>query len=412
MEIGYTEREMERIVVTKRILGKTISQEEASNLLGVCSRQVRRIVKRYKEEGELGIKRRMMERQGKYGEIKEKILKLVRDKYEDFGPTLASEKLKELDGIAINRETLRQWMIEVGIRRLKRRKVNLHKSRMRRERFGELVQIVQIDGSHHDWFEGRAAKCCLLVFIDDATSRLIGLEFVEVETSQGYMNLIYSHLNKYGRPLAYYSDRHSIFRTTKNVDRHYEPTQVHRSLKELDIELICANTPQAKGRVERANGVLQDRLVKEMRLKGISSIESANRYVAEYIEKHNKRFSLEAANKEDAHRPCYHRPKKLRLILSRKSERRLTKTLELSYNGNKYQVENIGKGHRYQHANVQIYEHMDGTIEAYKNQEKLDIKLLKTVNKQPITVTDKREIDAILNDKLKQDKQENCTINS
>ena len=187
MEIGYTEREMERIVVTKRILGKTISQEEASNLLGVCSRQVRRIVKRYKEEGELGIKRGIVERQGKYGGIKEKILKLVRDKYEDFGPTLASEKLKELDGIAINRETLRQWMIEVGIRRLKRRKVNLHKSRMRRERFGELVQI---DGSHHDWFEGRAAKCCLLVFIDDATSRLIGLEFVEVETSQGYMNLM------------------------------------------------------------------------------------------------------------------------------------------------------------------------------------------------------------------------------
>ena len=308
MEIGYTEREMERIVVTKRILGKTISQEEASNLLGVCSRQVRRIVKRYKEEGELGIKRRMMERQGKYGEIKEKILKLVRDKYEDFGPTLASEKLKELDGIAINRETLRQWMIEVGIRRLKRRKVNLHKSRMRRERFGELVQI---DGSHHDWFEGRAAKCCLLVFIDDATSRLIGLEFVEVETSQGYMNLIYSHLSK---------------------------------------------------------------LVKEMRLKGISSIESANRYVAEYIEKHNKRFSLEAANKEDAHRPFYHRPKKLRLILSRKSERRLTKTLELSYNGHKYQVENIGKGYSYQHANVQVYEYMDGTIEAYKDQEKLDPK--------------------------------------
>ena len=389
---------MERIVVTKRIIGNTISQEGAANLLGVCSRQVRRIVKRYKEEGKLEIKRRIVKRKSKYCAIKAKILQLIRGKYEDFGPTLAAEKLKELDGISINRETLRQWMIEAGIRRLKLRKVNLHKSRMRRERFGELIQI---DGSHHDWFEGRAGKCCLLVFIDDATGRLIGLEFIEGETSQGYRNLMYAHISKYGRPLAYYSDRHSIFRTTKNVDRLYEPTQVHRSLKELDIELICANTPQAKGRVERANGVLQDRLVKEMRLRGISSIEEANRYVPEFIEKHNQRFSIEAAKKEDAHRPCYHRPEKLRLILSHKSERKLTKTLELSYKGQKYQVENVGKGHRYQHATIQVYEHIDGTIEAYKNQEKLDLKVLNTVNKQPITVTDKREIEAIINDKLK-----------
>jgi len=162
-------------------------------------------------------------------------------------------------------------MMEVGLwKGRSRQKARIHQSRDRRPRFRELVQI---DGSPHDWFESRAPKCCLLVMIDDATSRLIFMRFEESETTFGYMRCVSgSHLKRYGRPVAYYSDRHSIFKTTREqcVDRMLQDTQLHRALKDLKIDLICANSPQAKGRVERANSTLQDRLIKEMRLKGIS----------------------------------------------------------------------------------------------------------------------------------------------
>ncbi len=173
-------------------------------------------------------------------------------------PTFAAEKLNACEGLKLSKETLRQWMIAAGIwkKRTRKKAYSIHQSRERRTRFGELVQI---DGSHHDWFEGRGPKCCLLVFVDDATSRIIGLHFDKSETTLGYMHLIQQHLKHYGRPLAYYSDKHGIFKVTKKgANGKDQDTQLHRALKTLQIELICAHSSQAKGRVERNNQTLQD----------------------------------------------------------------------------------------------------------------------------------------------------------
>lgn len=177
-------------------------------------------------------------------DFKHKVLTAVRERYHDFGPTFASEKLY-LEGLQVSKETLRQWMIADGLWKGRvRKQARIHQCRERRARFGELVQI---DGSHHDWFEGRAEKCCLLVFIDDATSKILGLRFEESETTLGYMRLMKETIERYGRPLAYYNDRHSIFKTTReqNVDGIFQDTQLRRALRGLQIEDICAHSPQA-----------------------------------------------------------------------------------------------------------------------------------------------------------------------
>jgi transposase len=229
-----------------------VSQKEAGERLGLTTRQIRRLMVRVRQEGAIGIKpqRQGGNRSFKKG-FKEEVLRIVQRKYQGFGPTFASEKLFG-EGVKVNKETLRQWMMGATLWQGRPRKsVRIHQSRLRRPKFGELIQI---DGSHHDLFEGRAAKCCLLVFIDDATSKLISLLFRERETTLGYMTLVKRHVQTYGRPLAYYSDKHSIFKTTRedSIDGKYEDTQLHRALRSLQIELICAHSPQAKGRVERA----------------------------------------------------------------------------------------------------------------------------------------------------------------
>ena len=221
--------------------------------------------------------------------MRQAVLSLVRERYRDFGPTLASEKLLELHGESISREALRRWMIADGLWQSKpRRKARIHPRRPRRPGFGELVQI---DGSPHDWFEGRAEPCTLIVFIDDATSRLLALRFVPAETTQAYMETLAEYLDQHGRPVALYSDKHSIFRVN-HPQREGELTQFSRALKTLDIQSIHAHTPQAKGRVEKANQTLQDRLVKEMRLQGICDQDTANAFVPTFIRQYNARFAV------------------------------------------------------------------------------------------------------------------------
>ena len=400
MDELLTGREMEKLVIIEQVSKKLLRQRLAGMMLNLSERQVRRILKRYRIEGKEGIRRKSITRgPRKYDEERKRTIMLkVEEKYRDFGPTFTAEKLQEIDGISINKETLRQWMIETGMRKQQKRKdKKIHQSRERRPRFGELVQI---DGSHHDWFEGRRDKCCLLVFIDEATSRLLWLSFEEGESSHGYMKGVRSHILNQGKPLAYYSDRHSIFITTRKNDSSYDPTQLHNSLKELKIELICANSPQAKGRVERANCILQDRLIKELRLRNISTLEEANEYVKEFMEVHNEKFSKAANNKEDAHSSYTESEETLKRVLSHRSQRTLSKALEFSYQGDLYQVQNLGKGYRYRKAKIDIYEHEDGTIEACYKQEKLEIKQLST-NKKPMMVGDKREIDRLLAQKLR-----------
>jgi len=267
--VTMSHKELDRLHIIQESLNRHITQEQAAARIGISIRQVKRLVQRYRNEGPSGLVSR---RRGKRPnnsfstEFRATVISLLKGRYADFGPTLACEKLREIHGLCLSIETLRKWMVEEGIWRERRRKfARIYQRRMRRPSYGELIQI---DGSPHDWFEGRGPKCTLIVFIDDATSALMALRFAPAETTRAYMETLRGYLNDHGVPLALYSDRHSIFRVN-NPEREGELTQFTRAIKTLGIEPIHANSPQAKGRVERANQTLQDRLVKEMRLQGI-----------------------------------------------------------------------------------------------------------------------------------------------
>jgi len=397
-ELILKEGELDKLFIIKQAKEKKIPQEEAAHQLQLSVRQVCRLVRRIKLEGSKGIKRRSYKSKKSFSsEVKQKTITILKDQYADFGPTFASEKLELLHKIKVNKETLRQWMIEAGIWTGRARKrARIHQSRERRHCFGELVQI---DGSHHDWFEGRAAKCCLLVFIDDATSKIVGLHFEPTETTLGYMKLIESHLVLHGKPIAYYSDKHSIFKTTREhcVDGRFQDTQVHRALRELRIELICAHSSQAKGRVERANQTLQDRLIKEMRLRGISTIEEANKFAQEFMIYYNERFSVPAAKTENAHRPVSQDKQILRNILSIQSIRILTKNLEFSLNNIIYSIKTITTGYRLRYKKVKVCEHFDGRIDVLCDNQPLKYQVLTSTNRA--IECDSKEINTVM-DKL------------
>ena len=333
-----SEKEVDRISVCEMLESGLLKHRDAAARLKVTVRQSKRLLKSYRIKGKEGLisKKRGKASNRSYDEkFKTTVKSVVEDKYNDFGPTLAAEKLKEEEGVCINKETLRKYMIEWGMwkpGRVKRRAI--HQQRQRRERFGELVQI---DGSHHDWFEGRAAKCCLIVFVDDATSKILAMHFKPTESTQAYFECAKKYLQKYGRPLSFYNDRHGVFKVNKKGSEH-KKTQFGRAMGELNIEIIYAHSAEAKGRVERANRTLQDRLIKEMRLKGISDIETANSYVDEYIKKYNKNFGKKAAREEDAHRKDIPEEKVLDVILSERHLRKLSRNLEFSFDGSIYQV--------------------------------------------------------------------------
>ena len=282
--IAMTQKAIDRLSVIQQVVNRQLRQREAAVQLGLSIRQVKRLVARFRQEGPPGLVSRHLGRRPGNAlskAVRQEIMGLVHERYADFGPTLACEKLVEQHGYRLSVETLRQWMIAEGLWKPKKRKAaRIHQRRPRRPCPGELVQI---DGSPHDWFEGRGPCCTLIVFIDDATSKLMALHFVPAETTWAYLQTLRVYLAKYGRPVALYSDKHSIFRVNY-PEREGELTQFTRALKTLDIEPIHANTPQAKGRVERANQTLQDRLVKELRLAGISDIEAANAFLPTFMQ--------------------------------------------------------------------------------------------------------------------------------
>lgn len=356
-------KEVERVTTIQRVIDKKITQAIAADHLGITVRQIKRLVKKYKESGALGLvsKQRGQASNRKYTDKKIATIKeLVETHYYDFGPKFAAEKLIKYHGIKVSKETLRQWMIEWGLWKAKNKKpVCLHPLRARRPCYGELVQI---DGSPHDWFEGRGPECCLLVAIDDATSRLGSLHFEPTETTAGYFKLMRKYIDIHGLPLATYNDKHGIFRINLPNASEDSETQFGRAMRQLEIEIICANTPEAKGRVERANQTLQDRLIKEMRLRGICDIESANAYLPTYIQEHNAHFAVEPLNAEDVHRNELPTPEVLDLIFSFHEERKLTKNLELSYNNMIYQIKTNTKGYRLRHATVTVCEDLNGII--------------------------------------------------
>lgn len=355
-------QEVERLTVISQVAKKRLKQKQAMKLLGLSKRQIIRLVKKYRRDGASSL---VSKRRGKPGnhchtsDLKKQVKELVQKHYHDFGPTLASEKLEERHQIILNKETLRQWMMSFGLWNAKRhKKVTVHQSRERRACFGELIQI---DGSHHDWFEGRAPTCCLLVFIDDATSKIVDLHFENSESTAGYFKITRRYVTTFGRPLALYSDKHGVFRVNMPNCEDAE-TQFGRAMRELGIESICANSPQAKGRVERVNGTLQDRLVKEMRLRKINSVDAANEYLPGFIKDFNDRFAVEPKSEIDAHRKDLPDKKILDLIFSYQHERTLSKNLELSYNNIIYQIKTDKPGYGLRHAKITVSEDLLGNV--------------------------------------------------
>jgi hypothetical protein len=256
---------------------------------------------------------------------------LVQENYLDFGPTFAAEKLHEDHGLKVSRETLRKWMQDAGIWLSRKQRRTFHQPRLRRECYGELIQI---DGSDHHWFEDRGPPCTLLVFIDDATSTLMHLEFVKSESTFSYFGALERYLIKHGRPVAFYSDKHTVFRVANQAAKSgHGMTQFGRALNELNIEILCANTSQAKGRVERANRTLQDRLVKELRLAGIADMDAANAFLPGFTERYNSKFAKPPLRDNDLHRALNVEPDRLRDILCWRPSRQICFANRLPGNG-------------------------------------------------------------------------------
>lgn len=384
-------REMDRVAVVRRVLSKRLLQREASAQLGLSVRQVQRLVRAYRDTGDAGLVSRRRGRRPNNAldvALRREVMGWVRKRYGDFGPTLACEKLTEVHGYRLSVETLRQWMIAEGVWKAKsRRRARIHQRRVRRACFGELVQL---DGSPHAWFEGRGARCTLIVFIDDATSRLLYLRFVEAETTQAYMEALGVYLGRYGRPVALYSDRHSIFRINHGRQEN-KVTQFTRAVKTLDIEPIQANSPQAKGRVERANQTLQDRLVKELRLAGIDTMEQGNAFLPAFMADYNRRFAVAPKNPQDAHRAVLHSAGELDLILRRHAARKLSKNLTFQYLNREYQITGQGKGYRLRGASVTVCDAFGGEVSVLCKGRPLAFRVL-AEGEAPVALDDEKSV--------------------
>lgn len=387
-------KEAERLGTMRQIDKKKLTLAKASEELGLCLRQTKRVRKRYLEQGERGLisLKRGRESNRKIDEgIRDRAIKLIKEKLDDFGPTLAKEKLEEYEGIKVSDETVRKWLIEEGLWKVKRKKEEkVHQRRERRRRFGELLQG---DGSPHDWFEGRSEKCVLIQFVDDATSKTTVARFVKAETTDGYLDLLKDHLKKYGKPLGLYVDKHSVFRVNREeVKTGVGITHFGQVAKELGIDLICANSPQAKGRVERKNGVFQDRLIKEMRLRGINTMEEGNSFLPEFLEIINEKFGKEAASAEDAHREMRVRDN-LERIFARKETRKISKNLTFQYKGTLYMVE-TKTPHRLRYATVDVLSIEEDIKVEYKGKPLEYKKWSETIYEQP-RVLDSKELEGI-----------------
>lgn len=361
-----SKKDCQRLKVINAFHAGYMTRGEAANELNLSQRQITRIRKRYQECSDQGIVRKKRTSKGPRcydRSYVEKILELVKTQYADFGPTLIAEKLKERHDIVIAKETLRRWMHQDGIRLAQQRRLKkVHPLRQRRSCLGELVQI---DGSYHAWFEERAPECCLLVFIDDATGRLLLLKFVPSESHTSYAQSFYEYLELHGKPQSIYTDKHSVFsvnRKEMSADAA-GVTALNQSLQELGIESILAHSPQAKGRVERANKTLQDRLVKELRLRNISSLEHANAYLPEFIAAFNHQFAVQPLQPDNKHTPLSDYEKtRLPLVLSYKQHRTVSKSLTVQFKQQHYQLQVEGHGYRLQQDGVMVCLTLDDEI--------------------------------------------------
>ena len=362
--LRMSQREIERLEVVSQVADKRLTLVQAGYILGLSKRQMQRLVNQYRQSGAVGLlsKRREQPSNRKYPDsLREYVVALIRRYYADFGPTLAAEKLLERHEIGLSVTAIRRWMIDGGLWvPRKKRQLQIHQPRPRRDSFGELVQI---DGSDHHWFEDRGPRCSLLVFIDDATGRLMELRFAQSESTFDYFLATRRYIEQHGKPVAFYSDKHSVFRVNKvGATSGTGMTQFGRALHELNIDIICANTSQAKGRVERANKTLQDRLVKELRLRDISTLSAANEYAPEFMKAFNQRFSREPRQSENIHRPL-EADLALDEVFCWREERTVSKSLTVQYDKVIYLLDkDTSLAKRLPRKKVTVFDYPDGTI--------------------------------------------------
>jgi transposase len=389
--ITMSAKEVNRLEVMQRLEEKRMKQKAAAELLEISERQVKRLLRRYREQGASGL---VSQRRGKPSShqltegMRREVLDLLKGKYKGFGPTLACEKLVEVDGLKISDESVRKMMMVEGLWKAKpARKLEVHQMRERRACDGELEQM---DGTDHDWFEGRSERCTLLVMIDDATGKLGALSFVPEESFFGYCGLLRQYLTAHGRPAGLYTDKHGIFRVNiPNAGLGDNLTQFGRAMQNLEIPILCANTPQAKGRVERANQTLQDRLVKEMRLRQINNMQQGNTYLPEFMADFNARFAVQPRSSLDAHRPMLAH-QNLDQILTWQETRLITKNLTLQFKKVVYQIQTDRPAYALNHAQVTVCEDDQGKVAILYKGDELSYTIFQKQERQAEVVSSKQ----------------------
>jgi hypothetical protein len=379
-----TDKEISRMKVVQMADEKRITQAEGARRIGVSPRHFRRLLARFRLEGDLGV---ISARRGKPSnnrmatDTRQQIKDFIHDPlYKGFGPTLLTEKLAGRGGIIVSKETVRQLMIAEGKHQPRKKKdPELHQQRERRARRGELVQI---DGSEHAWLEDRAGKAVLLLFIDDATSESLAGRFVPQETYFAYAELCQTYFAQHGLPVTFYSDRFSVFRVNhKNPIDSDATTQFGRALDELGIELICANSPQAKGRIERAFLTFQDRLIKEMRLEGICDYQHANQFLPTFLQSYSERFSVLPRSSHDAHIPL-DPAIDLDRIFACHYTRIISKNLQIQFNRVIYQIKTTRPAYALQGRQVTAVLYPDQQVAFYLNHQLLTVEEFRQQPKQ------------------------------
>ena len=362
--ITMSERDLQRIEVLSKVVDGRMSVVAAAHVLAISTRHVQRLVDRIEHTGAGSIRHKAIGRPSNNkiaSGVRDYVLMLVRERYFDFGPTFAAEKLQEEHGVTVSRETLRKWMQDAGIWLSRKQRRTFHQPRLRREAYGELVQI---DGSEHRWFEDRGPACSLLVFVDDATGKLMQLRFVRSESAFTYFEALALYLKEHGAPIAFYSDKHSVFRVAKKDPKGGQGmTQFGRALSELHIEILCANSSQAKGRVERMNRTLQDRLVKELRLAKISGMEAGNAFLPTFISQYNDRFAVAPARSDNLHRPVDMTASRLKDVLCKREERYVGAQLTFSYERKRIILEDNDVTRGLVGKYVETYAYADGRLD-------------------------------------------------
>lgn len=384
-------KEISRASVLDEVIAGTLTQIGASIKLGITDRHLRRILKGYRKDGPATLIHRLRGKPSNRSTPREKLetaIKLVQEKYWDFGPTFAAEKLDENHNIKIDHDILRKEMAEVGLHTIKKRKQKHRQWRERKEYFGEMAQF---DGSPHPWFEDRAERCCLLASKDDATNDVYA-HFTEHEDIEGVFTFWTEYIEKYGKPRSIYLDNGSVYKVNRKTvfDDPEVLTQFERACDELNIGVIHAKSPQAKGRIENGFGTLQDRLVKELRLRNIGNIKEANKYLKEeFLPKYNQKFSIPAKKEGDLH-TALNSKENLKQIFTIRSERLVNNDFTIRFRNRWFQLDKKQPKTVLQKSKATVEEYLNGELKIkqkdhylnFKEIDKIDLEVLRKQRKE------------------------------